>query len=183
LSIDDDNDTVDQNTNGELLHLPLIDWQKMSANVTTKPSLSKPTNANAIPILSGTQGTCDLNGISNVLNAQLYNQMPGLNNALPNNFRNICFGMQGRLGGLSSMNLGQWNPLQQMQALQTLASLGVGQIGQQGSMPMLVRPSLKQNGQGTVGSMPKVVGVQGIKALVPSNNSDIFGSPDVLRGD
>ncbi len=73
------------------------------------------------------------------------------------------------------MNLGQWNPLQQMQALQTLASLGVGQIGQQGSMPMLVRPSLKQNGQGTVGSMPKVVGVQGIKALVPSNNSDILG--------
>ncbi len=96
--------------------------------------------------------------------------MPGLNNALPNNFRNICFGMQGGLGGLSSMNLGQWNPLHQ-----TLASLGVGQIGQQGSMPMLVRPSLKQNGQGTVGSMPKVVGVQGIKALVPSNNSDILG--------
>jgi hypothetical protein len=111
LSIGDDNDTVDQNTNGELLHLPLIDWQKMSANVTTKPSLSKPTNANAIPILSRTQGTCDLNGMSNVFNAQLYNQMPGMNNALPNNFRNICFGMQGRLGGLSSMNLGQWNPL------------------------------------------------------------------------
>ncbi len=43
LSIGDDNDTVDQNTNGELLHLPLIDWQNMSANVTTKPSLSKPT--------------------------------------------------------------------------------------------------------------------------------------------
>lgn len=175
MSIGADNDTVDQNTNGEPLHLPLIDWQKMSANVTTKPSLSKPTNANAIPILSGTQGTCDLNGMLNVLNAQLYNQMPGLNNALPNNCRNICFGMQGGLGGLSSMNLGQWNPLQQMQALQTLVSLGVGQIGQQGSMPMLVRPSLKQNGQGTMGSMPKVVAVQGIKALVPSNNSDILG--------
>jgi hypothetical protein len=132
-------------------------------------------NANAIPTLSGTQGTCDLNGMLNVLNAQLYNQMHGLNNDLPNNFRNICFGMQGGLVGLSTMNLGQWNPLQQMQALQTLASLGVGQIGQQGSMPMLVKPSLKQNGQGIVGSMPKVVGVQGIKALVPSNNNDILG--------
>jgi hypothetical protein len=136
---------------------------------------AKPINANAIRIFSGTQGTCDLNGMSKVLNVQLYNQMPGLNNALPNNFRNICFGMQGGLGGLSSKNLGQWNPWQQMQALQTLASLGVGQIGQQGSMPLLVRPSLKQNGQGTVGSMPKVVGVQRIKALVPSNNSDILG--------
>jgi hypothetical protein len=101
----------------------------------------KTHNANAIPILFGMQGTCDLNGMSNnILNVQPYNQMPRLNNALPNNFRNICFGMQGGLGGLFCMNLGQWNPLQQMQALQTLASLGVGQ---QGSMPMLVRPSLK----------------------------------------
>jgi len=126
-SIGDDNDTVDQNTNGELLHLPLIDWQKMSANVTTKLSLSKPTNANAIPMLFGMQGTCDLNGMSNnILNVQPYNQMPRLNNALPNNFRNICFGMQGGLGGLFCMNLGQWNPLQQMQALQTLAIMPFG---------------------------------------------------------
>jgi hypothetical protein len=53
----------------------------------------------------------------------------------------------------------QWNPLQQMQvlqALQTLASLGVGQIAQQGNFLILVGKSLEYGGQGANSSMPKV---------------------------
>jgi len=48
-----------------------------------------------------------------------------LNFTLLNNLGDICSSMQGGLGGLPSVNMGIWNPLQQMQALQTLASLGV----------------------------------------------------------
>jgi hypothetical protein len=50
---------------------------------------------------------------SNILNGQFCNQMFRLN-TLFNNLGSIYFGMQGGLGGLSSVNMGQWNPLQQM---------------------------------------------------------------------
>ncbi len=63
------------------------------------------------------------------------------------------------LGGLSNVNMGQWNRLQQMQvlqALQTLASLGVGQIAQQRNFLILAGQSLEHSGQGANSSMPKV---------------------------
>ncbi len=57
-------------------------------------------------------------------------------NSMPSNLRNICYSLQGGLIGFPSMNnVGQWTPLQQiqaMQALQTLVSLGVGNLAQHG---------------------------------------------------
>jgi hypothetical protein len=64
-------------------------------------------------------------------------QLPNMAmNNMPSNLGNICFSLQGGLIGFPSMNnVGQWTLLQQMQvmqALQTLASLGVGNLGQHG---------------------------------------------------
>jgi len=64
-----------------------------------------------------------------------------LNFTLLNNLGDICFSMQGGLGGLFCVNMGIWSPLQQMQTLQvlrTLASLEVGKIPQYGNLPLLV---------------------------------------------
>ncbi len=57
-------------------------------------------------------------------------QVPSLiNNVLFSNLVSLCARLQGGLGSFLTFNMmGQWNPLQQiqvMQALQTLASLGV----------------------------------------------------------
>jgi hypothetical protein len=46
--------------------------------------------------------------------------------------------------------------MQVLQALKTLASLGVGQIAQQRNFLILVRQSLEHGGQGANSSMPKV---------------------------
>jgi hypothetical protein len=66
-------------------------------------------------------------------------QMLGLmNKVVPTNLGNLSFGIQVGLGGFSNLNtMGQLNPLQLLQAMQTwrtLASLGVCQVGQQGGM-------------------------------------------------
>jgi hypothetical protein len=47
---------------------------------------------------------------SNILNGQFCNQMFSLN-TLFNNLGNIYSRMQGGLGGLSSVKMGQWNQL------------------------------------------------------------------------
>jgi hypothetical protein len=86
--------------------------KKTPSNVNGKQGLSKPPNANVVPFFFGMQDTSNLTNIpSNVLNGQFCNQMPGLSCiTLPNNLGSICSGMQGGLGGLSNVNMGQWNP-------------------------------------------------------------------------
>jgi hypothetical protein len=74
-----------------------------------------------------------------IVNVELQaSQVPSLiNNVLFSNLVSLCARLQGGLGRFPTINmLGQWNPLQQiqvMQALQTLASLGAAQMGQQRS--------------------------------------------------
>jgi hypothetical protein len=67
----------------------------------------------------------------------------------------MCSRLQGGLlGFLANFNIRQWNPLQQlqaMQALQTFVSLGlINQFGQQGGMQMLNGHVQQQVGQGTM---------------------------------
>jgi hypothetical protein len=74
--------------------------------------------------------------LSHVLNVGLQGGwvLSLINNVLLGNLVNLCVRLQGRLGRFLTFNMmGQWNPLQQlqvMQAFQTLASLGLGQMGQ-----------------------------------------------------
>jgi hypothetical protein len=72
------------------------------------------------------------------------------------------------LGGFPNLNMviRQWNSLQQMQALQKLASLGVCQMGQQGKLCMLNGQQLKLVGQGVVASIPKLVVTLGTPTFV-----------------
>jgi hypothetical protein len=74
-----------------------------------------------------------------IVNVELQaGQVPSLiNNVLFSNLVSLCARLQGGLDESPTINMmRQWNPLQQiqvMQALQTLASLGAAQIGEQGA--------------------------------------------------
>jgi hypothetical protein len=72
------------------------------------------------------------------------------------------------LGGFPNLNIviRQWNPLLQMQALQTLASLGVCQMGQQGGLSILNGQKLKLVGQRVVASIPKPIVTLGTPTFV-----------------
>jgi hypothetical protein len=78
-----------------------------------------------------------------------------INNVLFSNLVSLCARLQGGLDGFPTINMmGQWNPLQQiqvMQALQTLASLGAAQMGQQEA----------QHGHVVGSSMPQPATIKG----------------------
>jgi hypothetical protein len=95
--------------------------------------------------------------------ARVQGSMHGLMNCvlpMPNNFGTLCNGIQAGFGGLGPRLRavqGQWNALhlqQAMQALQTLASLGVCQVGEQrGLHNVIIGQLLEQYGQGAMDGM------------------------------
>ncbi len=81
--------------------------------------------------------------------------------------------------------VGQRNLLQlqqSMQALQTLASLGVCQVGQQGGLQMLNGQQLEQHGQGAMGSMPKALPMRGTRASVQPQVTQQMHRSDAAMG-
>ncbi len=78
--------------------------------------------------------------------------------------------------------MGAWNPLQQLQvvqALQTLASLGVGNLGQHGRFQMLL---IKYTGQDWKGSFSKAIAPPESTAIIPPSKDPVFGFDDHLEG-
>jgi hypothetical protein len=82
----------------------------------------------------------------------------------------MCNGVQGAVVGLPNFNMGQWNAMQQMQALnalQTLTSLEVCNMGQQGSLLNSTSVNIEQHGQGALCSnVSRLVGIVGTQATV-----------------
>ncbi len=78
--------------------------------------------------------------------------------------------------------MGAWNLLQQlkaMQALQTLASLGVGNLGQQGGSQMLLGKYIEQDPKG---SLSRVVALPKSIATIPPSKVLVLGFDDHVEG-
>jgi len=145
-SHDDDKESFvcDESGHGDLglalkLHLMANKSKLDASKVLSKLGYSKPmTLTITMPSLVGTINpklAHDLNVMpTNFMTSQLPNQLFGMTtNSMPNNLRDICFSLQGGLIGFPIMNnVGQWALLQQMQAMQTLVSLVVSNLGQHG---------------------------------------------------
>ncbi len=162
-----------------------IDKTILVANVSSKPSFPKLVNANStLPGFLNFQSTCDLNGMpSNFVNSQLQNQLPNMPmNNMASSLGNICSGLQGSLIGFPNPTMGAWNPLHQLKAtqvLQTLTSLGVGNLGQQGGSQMFFGKYIEQDPKC---SLFKVVASLESVATIPPSKDLMFRFDDWLEG-